>query len=55
MGVEREGREDSRAAFERWQVTLYTNQQKTAPRAFSCAGPTADQQYKLIREKKPKS
>jgi len=35
------------AAFKRWQVTYIQIDRKTAPRAFSCAGPTADQQYKL--------
>jgi len=36
------------AAFEKWQVTYIQINGKMAPHAFSCTGPTADQQCKLI-------
>jgi len=43
------------AAFKRWQVTYIQINRKMALDMFSCTGPTADQQCKLIeREEKLK-
>jgi len=54
-GLKCEGERRIDAAFERWQVTYIQINRKMAPRTFSCAGPTTDQQCKLIeREEKLK-